>query len=62
MKNLNLVSLMDRFHSDERCVDLLESLRWPSGPACLKCGDTEVDPVRRGRGLWMCRAATTNLA
>ena len=56
MTNLNLVSLMDRFHSDDECCDLLESLRWPTGPACLKCGDTAVDPVNRGRGLWMCRS------
>ncbi|MDE0578242.1 MAG: IS1595 family transposase [bacterium] len=55
MKDLSLIALMDRFHSDEKCLDVLEDLRWPSGVACIRCGDTEVDPVRRGRGVWMCR-------
>lgn len=52
----NLISVMERFHSDEKCVEVLEDLRWPTGPACVRCGDMEVDPVRRGRGLWMCRS------
>ena len=56
MKDLNLVSLMDPFHSDDECIDVLVDLRWPSGITCVSCGDTEVDPVRRGRGLWMCRS------
>jgi len=56
MKKLNLISVMERFHSDEKCVEVLEDLRWPSGAACVRCGDTAVDPVRRGRGLWMCRS------
>ncbi|MCY3611203.1 MAG: IS1595 family transposase [Gemmatimonadetes bacterium] len=56
MKKMNLVSLMDRYDSDEKCVDLLAKLRWPSGVACVRCGDMAVDRVTRGRGLWMCRS------
>ncbi len=56
MKSLNLVSLMDRFHSYEKCMEFLENRRWLVGPACVKCGDTEVAPVTWGPGLWMCRS------
>ena len=54
MEDLNLVSLMDRFHSDEKCLDVLEDLRWPGGVCCMRCGDTAVHPVTRGRGVWSC--------
>ena len=55
MKDLNLCSLMDRFHSDDECLEILEDLRWPDGIACSRCGDTAVDRVTRGRGVRMCR-------
>ena len=55
MKGINLISLMDDFNCDESCREALEDIRWPEGPACIRCGDTAVDPVR-GRGQWMCRS------
>ena len=55
MKSINLISLMDDYNCDEACREALEDVRWPSGVACLRCGDTAVDPVR-GRGQWMCRS------
>ena len=55
MKDINLISLMDDFNCDESCREALEDIRWPEGPACLRCGDTAVDPVR-DRGQWMCRS------
>ena len=54
---MNLMKLFDKFDTDEKCRDYLESLRWPSGVACLRCGDMAVDPVR-GRGQWMCRSCS----
>ena len=55
MKDINLISLMDDFNCDESCREALEDIRWPEGPACIRCGDTAIDPVR-GRGQWMCRS------
>ena len=55
MKGINLISLMDDYNCDDACREALEDIRWPAGPACLRCGDTAVDPVR-GRGQWMCRS------
>jgi transposase-like protein len=38
----NLVELFEKFNSEERCREYLELLRWPTGAACLRCGDTAV--------------------
>ena len=35
MKEINLVSLLDRYNTDDRCREALEAIRWPSGVACL---------------------------
>jgi transposase-like protein len=45
MRNVNLMTLMDRFNCDEKCRDTLEAIRWPSGVACLRCGDTDVTEI-----------------
>lgn len=34
----NLMSLIEHFHSDEKCREFLEGLRWPDGPVCPQCG------------------------
>ena len=37
MQQMDLMQLMERFHSDEKCRDVLEELRWPNGVACPRC-------------------------
>jgi transposase-like protein len=37
MESTNLVSLIDRFGSEEKCRAYLEELRWPDGPECPRC-------------------------
>jgi transposase-like protein len=39
MEDTNLVSLIERFGSEEKCRTYLEELRWPDGPECPRCGD-----------------------
>ena len=46
-KNIDLFTLMDRFHSEERCRDFLEELRWPNGIACPRCGDTTISRIKK---------------
>ena len=53
MKNLNLVTLLDRYNTDDRCRDALEAIRWPSGVACIRCGDTDVSEITT-RNVWAC--------
>lgn len=50
---MNIVSLLDRFSSDEKCRKQLEQLRWPNGVCCTRCGDTDVSRIK-GRAQWDC--------
>src|SRR5580658_8721972 len=34
---MTLIDLCTAFSSDDRCRELLERLRWPNGPECLRC-------------------------
>ena len=51
---MDILSLFDRFSDDEKCRKHLESLQWPNGIACTRCGDTKVTPIK-GRGQWDCQ-------
>ncbi len=45
-RNMNLVSLVEHFHSEEKCRTYLESLRWPKGKVvCPRCGKTPVSRI-----------------
>ena len=50
---LNLLTLIDRFPSDEHCRTYLEDLRWPSGVCCTRCGDTNLCEIP-DRNQWHC--------
>ena len=39
---INLVSLMDKFQTDDDCREVLESIRWPNGVHCSRCGCVEI--------------------
>jgi len=46
-KNIDLFSLFERFHSEERCRDFLEELRWPNGIACPRCGGLTISRIKK---------------
>lgn len=54
VKPLSLVELIDRFDCDEKCRDILESLRWPVGVCCTRCGDMDVLELPKHK-RWQCR-------
>jgi transposase-like protein len=43
----NLVELIEQFKSEDRCRELLETLRWPSGICCMRCGNTSVSKLQK---------------
>jgi transposase-like protein len=51
---LNLATLMARFDSEIKCREYLESLRWPDGPACPKCGEKEIARVQDRESVLRC--------
>lgn len=47
--SLTLVEVCTTFSADDRCRELLERLRWPEGPLCLRCGGIEAHDDLRSR-------------
>jgi transposase-like protein len=43
----NLVELIEQFKSEDRCRELLEMLRWPSGVRCERCDQTSVSKLQK---------------
>jgi len=56
---LNLATLAPYLSDKEKAAQYLESIRWPDGVVCPKCGESEREPYRlknQKRRLWKCRA------
>jgi transposase-like protein len=39
---IDLMKLIDRFDTDEKCRIALEKLRWPEGVRCIRCGSEKI--------------------
>jgi transposase-like protein len=46
-QEINLVSLVDRFHDEDKCRNYLEELRWPDGPKCPRCGSGKLSRIKK---------------
>jgi len=54
---MKLTAFMKRFGTDEACRAHLESVRWPHGPVCDRCGSVnDAALVSRRPGVYRCRA------
>lgn len=42
------------FRSDALAREMIESIRWPNGPVCGKCGETERLYATKKEGRWRC--------
>jgi len=49
------MDFVDRFPDQEACVAHLETVRWPKGPACPKCGVIGNALRLPRQGYWHCR-------
>jgi transposase-like protein len=45
-QDMNLVKLIERFGSEDRCRDYLEVLRWPDGVRCPDCGSQSISRIK----------------
>lgn len=54
---INLVNLVQKFHSEERCREYLEALRWPDGVRCVKCESDKVSRLHK-RNQFHCDGCT----
>src|SRR6266540_7191628 len=59
-EDLNLAEIVQRFPDADSAAEYLESLRWPDGPVCPHCGESERKAYRlktkTARRLWKCAA------
>jgi transposase-like protein len=46
-QEINLVSLVDRFHDEDACRNYLEELRWPGGVECPRCGGKIISRIKK---------------
>ncbi len=54
-QEINLVELVDRYHSEDSCRARLEELRWPDGVECPRCGEKNVHRLE-DRAQFVCRS------
>ncbi len=52
---MDLITLMDKFGSDEKCRAYLEALRFPDGVFCLRCGSKKISRIYK-RNQFVCDA------
>jgi transposase-like protein len=50
-QEINLISLVDRFHDEGECRAYLEGLRWPDGLTCPRCGGKTISRITTRRQL-----------
>ncbi len=50
---MNLPDLIEQFHSEDKCREYLEDLRWPNGVRCPRCGADSVSKIQK-RHQWEC--------
>jgi transposase-like protein len=54
---MKLTTFLARYGTDEACRAHLESVRWPRGPVCDRCGSVDdASPVAKRPGVYRCRA------
>lgn len=54
---INLVNLVQKFHSEERCREYLERLRWPEGVVCPQCASKKISRLHK-RNQFHCDGCT----
>lgn len=52
---IDLSTLMARFNGEIKCREYLESLRWPDGVECPKCGAKEIARVQGREAVLRCK-------
>lgn len=46
LKNMDIMKLMDKFHSEDACREALEDLRWPDGVICPRCNSKSISRIQ----------------
>jgi len=49
---MDLIEILDRFSTDDKCRELLRRLRWPNGPECPRCCGRAIELETDKRLFW----------
>jgi transposase-like protein len=53
---MKLTSFLKKFGTDDACREHFESVRWPDGPVCTKCGSVNnAGRIASRPGVWYCK-------
>src|SRR5271168_1916437 len=44
---MKMIDVHAKFNTDEKCLDYLEAMRWPTGVCCIACGSLKVSKITR---------------
>jgi ISXO2-like transposase domain/Transposase zinc-ribbon domain len=44
---MKLIDVTRQFNTQDKCLDYLETMRWPSGIGCIECGSLKVSKITR---------------
>ncbi len=58
-EGMNLVKVIQQFHSDDKCREYLEDVRWPNGPVCPRCGNVSISTLAN-RNQYQCNDLDCN--
>jgi transposase-like protein len=58
---MNLVKLMEHFHSEDKCRELMEGLRWPDGIRCPRCESKKISR-HYARNQFVCDSCDYNFS
>jgi transposase-like protein len=47
---MRMIDVTRKFNTDDKCLDYLEQMRWPSGVCCVHCGVLNVSTITRKAG------------
>jgi hypothetical protein len=58
--NIDMIQMMDRFGTEEKCRAVLEELRWPDGIRCPRCNSVKISLYMTERSSIATSAATSS--
>ena len=44
---MKMIDVQTKFNTDDKCLDYLETMRWPHGVCCIECGSVKVSRITR---------------
>src|ERR1700733_12965293 len=44
---MKMIDVHAKFNTDDKCLDYLEAMRWPTGVCCIACGSLKVSKITR---------------